>query len=210
MDRSKKRATSDEPIFLDSRLFDDLVKRIDRITWPYKTSLKNLQTTRDKALFALLILTGLRISEAIALKRKQFREYKTHIELANVHTLKRGLLRKRILLPRTGRLGQLTYYVQDWLDQVPEQPENYIFASSSLTAFNFNTHINRHRAYQTIALSGLFPHYARAVCETVYVKLVFKNDAYKLKEFMGLKRLESTSSYVAGSWQENEKEIFKI
>jgi len=41
----------------------------------------------------------------------------------------------------------------------------------------------------------------QGVCENIYGKLIFNNDAWKLKEFMGLKRLDSTTPYVKGSWK---------
>jgi hypothetical protein len=39
-------------------------------------------------------------------------------------------------------------------------------------------------------------HWFRGVSETLYGKVVFKNDRYKLAKFMGLKGLDSTLSYV--------------
>jgi integrase len=206
----RKRATSQEPIFLDAKLFVDLADLINKIDWPYKGPLKEDLVRRDKALFAFMVLTGCRVSEALNIKAKQFRIYPLHIEIANIVTLKRGLIRKRIILPKKGSFKGLTLTVQDWLTSVDWEPDFFIFPRANTKWFAFKHHINRHRAYQVISLSGKFPHWARAVYETIYARSIFKNNAYKLKEFMGLKWLESTSPYVQGSWEENEKEIYKL
>ena len=206
-----KRATKDEPIFLDANLFKDLENLAEKIEWPYTSDLKEALTARDRALWAFLILSGCRASEAIQLKRKQFRVYPNRIEAANITTLKNGLVRSKIIMPKTGNFKNLTLYFQAWLDLVPDESDAYIFGRGLANGkLNFKHHISRQTVYFRIALNGKFPHWARAVCETVYARRVFKNDAYKLKEFMGLKRLESTAPYVQGSWQENENNIYKI
>ena len=59
-------------------------------------------------------------------------------------------------------------------------------------------------------MTDRFPHWFRSVCETIYGRLIFNSDAWKLKEFMGLRRLDSTTPYVQGSWEEDEEKIFKL
>lgn len=208
-DRTLKRATREEPIFLDAQLYQDLMKYTERIIWPYKSEIAPDLIKRDQALFAFLLLTGLRISEALQVKRKQLRIYDNRIEAANIQTLKRGLTRTKIILPKKGSLKDLTEVFEEWLLNV-EEPEYYIFPTAHGSKLNFKKPIPRNRAYQVIALTDKFPHWARAVCETIYGRLIFKNDAWKLKEFMGLKRLDSTAAYVSGSWEDNEKDVFKI
>jgi hypothetical protein len=41
------------------------------------------------------------------------------------------------------------------------------------------------------------------VAETYIGKIVFRNDPYKLKEFMGLRRIESVFPYVGEPWKQN-------
>lgn len=209
MNRHLKRATSEEPIFLDERLYNDLEGLIKKIVWPYRTEAAPECVKRDKALFAFLLLTGLRISEALQVKQKQIRIYPNRIEAANIKTIKRGLMRNKIILPKVGGLKGLTYTFETWIITV-EDPEAFIFPRLAGAEFDFKRPINRHRAYQVIALTGKFPHWARAVCETIYGRRIFKNDAWKLKQFMGLKRLDSTATYVSGSWEENEKDVYKL
>ena len=209
LDRTLKRATRDEPIFLDAQLYQELEDLVKKITWNYQSNLKLTLQTRDRALFSFLLLTGLRISEALQVKRKQLRIYENRIEAAHLHTVKRGNIRVKVILPKKGALKGLTEIFECWLTQV-KGPESFIFPSGHGSVLNFNKPIDRVRAYQVISLTGKFPHWARAVCETIYGRLIFNNDAWKLKEFMGLKRLDSTAAYVSGSWEESEKNVFKL
>lgn len=204
-----KRATTDEPIYLDAKFFEELRALILKIKWPYKSQLADKLTLRDRALVAFLILTGLRISEAIQVKRKQIREYENRVEVLNLKTLKHNNLRARVMFPKIGAFKPFTFIFLDWLKEV-QDPEAFLFPRWTPAGFKYDKAINRHRAYQTVALTGKFPHWFRAVCETVYGKKIFKNDAWKLKQFMGLRTLEATSYYVQGSWEENEKDVFKL
>jgi len=213
LNKKPKRATRDEPIFLDAQLYPELEGLIKLIKWPYKSTLGPAIVTRDRGLFAFLLLTGLRISEALAIQRKQLRIYENRIEAVNIETVKRGNVRTKIIMPKIGSLKGLTYFFESWLINV-EGPEDFIFptATGSISNFNFNFNrpMGRVRAYQIIQATGKFPHWARAVCETIYGRKVFLNDAWKLKEFMGLKRLDSTAAYVSGSWEDNEKNVFRL
>jgi hypothetical protein len=58
--------------------------------------------------------------------------------------------------------------------------------------------------------TGKFPHWFRAACKNIYGKKVFQNNAYKLKDFMGLVNLASTDPYVQAIWQEDKERIFKL
>jgi integrase len=207
-----KRKVSDVPIFLDSRLWDDLATTINLRGWDYKTNMV-LFKLRDRALICILILTGCRISEALQLKKLQFRVYEDEIVLANVGTVKRGLMRNKIVLPKKGKLSVFTLAFEEWLLNIPRD-DCYVFPrATSLRGgtFLWDKPLSAKRAYWIIKTgTGKFPHWFRAVCETVYGRLVFKSDAWKLKEFMGLKRLDSTSPYVKGTWEDNLDEIYKL
>lgn len=208
-----RRATADEPIFLDAKFFSELDGLIKKIDWPYKSKFAGALVKRDRALFAFIILTGVRASEAIEIRLKQIRPYPGYIEVANIKTIKRGLLRSRVIMPKIGALKVLTLYVEAWLREIEVDgpgEDAYLFPRLAPDGFNYEAHINRHRVYQVIQATGKFPHWGRAVCETLYGKKIFKGDAWKLKQFMGLKRLDSTSPYVQGTWQENEKDVYRL
>ena len=207
----RKRSVSDVPIFLDDRLWKELQSIIEMPGWEYKTR-KELFQLRDRALMCLLILSGLRISEAIRLKKMQFRIYVDRILLLNVKTVKNGLMRPKIVLPKKGNLSFFTKVFEDWLVKVPND-ESYVFprGTSLRSRFLWDRPLSTKRAFWIIkTTTEKFPHWFRAVCENIYGKLIFKNDAWKLKDFMGLKRLDSTTPYVKGSWEDDENKIFSV
>jgi hypothetical protein len=216
---NKKRSTSDEPIIIDTstpqaekettrQLIANLDILINKMAWDYKTN-KLLLQTRDKAIFALTILAGTRISECLRLKKKQTLISLQKILLVNVETLKHGNLRDEIDLPKIGALAVLTNYVEDWLKYVPDN-EAYIFprgTNSEAKPFLWNQPLSRKRAFWIIKTqTKMFPHWGRAVCETIYGKVIFK-DSYDLMQFMGLKRLDSTTPYVQSNWKNKRKRV---
>jgi hypothetical protein len=208
MDRVKKRAVKDVPIFAD-RIFEDLNELMRGMkTWPYKTQPDYL-TLRDKALFCALLLIGPRASET-KLKKKQFLVKPNEVIVLNVETVKHGDLRKEIILPRSGSLSIYTDILVDWLQHVPEA-EAYVFApADAYSHFRWDTPLDRKRIWQIIKeATGLFPHWFRGVHETIYGRLVFRNDAWKLKDHMGLKRLDSTAPYVRGEMEAQDKQRLK-
>jgi integrase len=208
----KKRKVSDVPIFLDARLWDELHTIIELDGWPYKTNTEQLRL-RDRGLICLLVLIGQRISEALRLKKLQFRIYEREIVLANAQTMKRGLMRVKIILPKRGELATFTRVFEEWLLNVPKD-DAYVFPKATSLrggSFLWDKPLSSKRAFWIIKKTTVeLPHWFRAACETVYGRLVFKSDAWKLKEFMGLRRLDSTAPYVKGSWEENEKEIYEL
>jgi integrase len=211
MKRTKhdKRATSEEPIFIDEQLYHDLSKLINKLTWDYSAKTPEVLQQRDKALFALLIVAGTRASEAIILKKKQFRVYPNRIEIAQVETEKHGLLRKRVIMPLEGSLSEITKVFLEWFMTLPDEPEAYVFPRCRIYHIDYKNHISRVRVYQIISRSGMFPHWARAVCANIWAS-VFGKDAWKLKNYMGWKRLESSSPYIQSNWEEDENKIYKV
>jgi len=206
---TKKRSVQDVPIFLDSRLFVELQSLVELKGWPYKTQ-RELYWMRDNALICFLILTGLRVSEALMVHRNQLRVYSDRIILRSARTLKGGLTREKVTLPKQGNLAYFTRVFEKWLNRV-EGEDSYVFPSGGYNGFRWNRKLSRYRAHRIVKdKTGKFPHWFRGVCETIYGRLVFKSDAWKLKQFMGLKRLDSTSPYVKGSWEEDEHRIFEV
>lgn len=201
----KKRKVSDEPIILDSlfsMLQDFMLK-----SWPYKVNMRNL-ILRDKALMCFLLLSGCRVSEALRLKRKQFFIYDDRIEVLKVETLKKGNTRDKIVFPLYSKLEPFTLIVLEWLETI-EEKDYYVFPPCSPNGhLRFNTHLSRYRAHTIIKHNTeMFPHWFRGVCETIYGKLVFKNDVWKLAQFMGLKTIESTLPYVSKTWEADLKNL---
>lgn len=91
------------------------------------------------------------------------------------------------------------------------KPECYVFPSGTPQGFSWDRKLKYERAHQIVkTTTGKFLHWFRSIYETIYGRLVFKKDAWKLKEFMSLKTFEFTNPYVGGSWEENEREIFNL
>ena len=208
--KSIKRKVKDEPIILDSEFYPHLETLLNNVNWPYKVNKDQLQQ-RDKALVAFFICTGIRNSEHQTIKRKQTRIYKTHILLVNVQPLKHGILREEIIFPKKGSLAPFTFIFEAWLKQVPSENSVLFPAASATGVLNWSKPLSRQRIHWIIKTqTGMFPHWFRGVCESIYGKQVFKNDAWALKDFMGLVNLESTSPYVSGNWKQHEKNIYTI
>lgn len=205
-----KRRVKDEPIILDEYLLPKLLQTINKVQWNYKTNKQQLQQ-RDQALTAFLLLTGIRNSEHQTIKKKQTRNYKTHILIVNIQPLKRGKLREEIILPKTGGLAPFTQIFEQWLTQIPHD-ENIIFPSANPQGqLNWNQPLSRQRTHWIIkTTTGMFPHWFRGVCETIYGKQIFNNDAWALKDFMGLVNLDSTSPYVSGQWSKYKQNIYDV
>lgn len=183
-----KRATKEIPIFLDEDLYRNLEDLIKSIEWPYKSEHRAKLVIRDKALVALLILTGLRISEALRLTRKQFKAYADHILLVDVETVKHGELRKKIILPMRGNLARFTRIFEALLNQIPEANGDSCIFPSAITRgiFNYERPLTRFRVHSIIRKTcDKMPHWFRAVAENIYGRKVFRNNPYKLKDFMG-------------------------
>jgi integrase len=209
-----KRSVSDVPIFLDNSLWKELYGILEQEGWEYKTNKAEFQL-RDRALISLLILTGCRISEALNLTKSQFRVYEDQIVLMNVKTKKRNFLRDKIIMPKRGHLEPFTKKVEEWLKKVPSDksfvfPHGYSFFNEG-QSYDWTRAMSSKRAFWIIkTTTGKFPHWFRAVCENIYGRLIFKNDAWKLKQFMGYRSIESTTAYVKGSWEEDEKRIYTV
>ena len=190
----KKRAVSDEPIYLTKQFFEQLYLQFTSRHYDYK-ELKQLKD-RDSALCCLLVLAGVRATEVSLLKRKQFKILENKILLLNVKTEKGGDMRPRIEFTKTGALKEFTFCFENWLRQVPSE-EAHVFPHGSSFGLSWDSSITRSRVFAIVQLkTGKFPHYLRGVHETYYGETIFEGDAWRLANHMGLKRLDSTRPYV--------------
>ena len=206
----KKRRVKDEPIILDEHFLTDLHQTITKTQYPYKVNMHQL-TQRDQALTAFFILTGVRNSETQTIKKKQTRNYQTHILIKNIQSSKNGNLRDEIILPKTGGLAPFTQLFETWLNQIPDK-ENILFPAANINGQpNWNKPLSRQRIHRIIkTTTGMFPHWFRGVCETIYGKQIFQNDIYALQEFMGIKNLNSLTPYVNSQWRKYTQNIHNV
>lgn len=208
--RTKKRKVQDEPIILDNLLLPKLAQIVQKVAWDYKVNIDQLQL-RDRALVCFYILTGIRNSEHKIIKKKQTRIYETHILIINVQPEKHGKLRPEIILPKSGGFASFTAIFQQWLEQVPDDNSILFPAANQRGQLNWSQGLSRQRVHWIIKkTTGMFPHWFRGVCETIYGKQIFQNDAWALKDFMGLVNLDSTSPYVSSQWKIHEKNVYKV
>ena len=154
----KKRSVQDEPIILDESFLPNLLQTIKKIPWPYKVNSAQLQQ-RDQALTAFFLI-GTRNSEKQTIKKKQTYNYKNHILIANVKSLKNGNLRQKIILPKTGDLAPFTQIFEIWLTQVPDENSVLFPAANAATGtLNWSKPLGRNRIHWIIkTTSGMFPH----------------------------------------------------
>jgi hypothetical protein len=155
------------------------------------------------------------------LQRKQVRVYTDRIIILNCQTVKNGDLRPEITLTKKGSFALLTQIVEKWinlLDSLGATEESYLFPSASHdrktsngAIFDLDKPLSTKRIHWIIkTTSNKFPHWFRAVNETLYGRVIFKNDPWKLKQRMGLKTIEATAPYVQGSYKEDEKTIERL
>lgn len=210
---SERRSVSDIPVDARSSSFiADLVAEIQRIEWPYtKEKTKAMLRDRDQALAAYLSLIGPRITEALKRKHKDFKVEPDRITVSDFTPGKRGDKRSGLWLPREGPRAPLTEIFYKWLMQVPDDPEAYVFPSAKpFGIISWSRRLERARAHWIMKSTiGKFPHWFRAVTETYVGKVIFRNDPYKLKKFMGVRRLDSVCPYVDSAYQQDLEDYDK-
>ena len=199
-------------------LIEKLVSIIEKTEWGYTSEFKDVLVMRDKALVAFLFLTGLRVSEVVGytkerpdsgLKLSQIRERPKKFMVYNVLTVKRGDDRE-IEIPIDGSLGQLTVYFDNWYRYLTKTGKGYyLFPSASGFGINYRKPIPKARVHQIMkTTTNYFPHWCRAVYENIYGHIIFDNNPYKLKECMGLKRMDSTEPYIQSDWKKDLDKLY--
>jgi integrase len=189
----------------------ELYEKIQTRQMPYKVEPELLQL-RDKALISLLVESGLRVSEARKIRKKQFNFSDANfIMIKDVETSKHGTTREEIPLPTKGALLPFTEIIREWLTNIPEK-ENFVIPSASGIPIGENIHWNKSLSRQRIhviikTITGKYPHYLRAMCETHYGRIFRTN--WALKDFMGLTDLRSTEPYVKTDWRDYAQRILE-
>jgi len=113
----KKRATSAISIIAYEKediepLVKELIEIIEATNWDYKPEFRDIFIMRDKALVSLLLLSGLKISEALELKFSQVRKQAKSYLLLSVVTKKCGYVRDKIVMPKDGSLCRPVMVIQ--------------------------------------------------------------------------------------------------
>lgn len=184
-----------------------LAKYLETRTLPYKTNFEMLHL-RDQALISLLLLSGLRISEALKLRLSQFdlSDAKFAI-IKDVETVKRGLPREEIPLPKEGQLSPFSEILFAWLLRV-DGVDSFVFPPASIFGIHWNRALSKQRCHVIVkAITTKYPHYFRAMCESHYGRIFRTN--WALKDFMGLTDLRSTEPYVKTDWRDYAEKMLQ-
>ena len=162
--KQKKRATSPIPIIAYEKediepLAKELIEIIEATNWDYTSEFRDLFRMRDKALVSLLLLSGLRISEALELKFSQVREQPKSFLLVSVVTKKRGYVREKIVMPKDGSLGRICIYFEKWFRYLCEQNKiEWLFPSGCAFGLIWSKNLPACRGHQIMKkTTGYFP-----------------------------------------------------
>ena len=146
--------------------------------WPYKRNVERY-LKRDRALVAILYLGGLRISEALRLKKSQFMKRNDHILVRSIKLSKsriegrpRRIEYRDARLPLNGDRSDLTKLVLDHLEALE---------GKDAKLFKFDTT----RAWQIVTslLPSFTCHWLRAFCED-YLYDVWDHDLLAVSDYV--------------------------
>jgi len=173
--------------------------------YPYAWS-RFFYQTRDRALLALLYLTGGRISEVLRLRKSQF-DFDLDPNFVVIRDMvvvkrkksivaKEGYPIREVALPLKGRLAAFTRLVIKYLELLDEDEKLFKFT--------------RQRAWQIVYyITGKWNHYFRSQAESYLGRYVFRRDPVGLAEYMGIKNVQTLREYVKTSWEDYKRELLK-
>jgi integrase len=144
--------------------------------WPYKVN-RDEYLRRDRALVALLYLCALRVSEALRLRKSQFRILEDRVEVEGIKLSKmrrKGKPRRHKFrvawLPLTGERAVFTQLVLEYLETLREDEPLFKFS--------------RQRAQQVVTrLTGKWCHYLRALGEE-YLYSKWRGDLLAIADYV--------------------------
>lgn len=146
--------------------------------WPYKRNVERY-LRRDRALVAILYLGGLRISEALRLKKSQFMKRNDHILVRSIKLSKsriegrpRRIEYRDARLPLNGDRSDLTKLVLDHLEAL-EGKDAKLFKFDSTRAWQIVTSL----------LPSFTCHWLRAFCED-YLYDVWDHDLLAVSDYV--------------------------
>ncbi len=168
--------------------------------WHYKTDLE-FHEKRDRALLALLYLTGGRVNEVLKVKKSLFdfsdrdfiiiRDFE--ISKRKARTLSReGIPKIDVALPRDGSLLNFTEIVMAY------------YRMSDEKLFKFG----RKRAWAIVNyMTGKWCHYFRSQRISDIINRIRSSDA--TSKILGIKNPQTISHYYKGTWEEYREELQK-
>lgn len=168
--------------------------------WPYKTK-QEFYEKRDKALLALIYLSGGRVNEVLRVEKKQFGFsdedfiliHEFRISKRKERTIeKEGIPRIVVPLPRTDKFKKFTDLILDYYEVAPE----HLFK------------IGRKRAWAIIKhMTGKWCHYFRSQRLSYLVNRL--RSATVASKIVGIKNPQTITHYYKGTWEEYREELKK-
>ena len=163
-----RKTLKDIPYYPEPEEIYDLIMQSEGWLYAWK---KDFYLARDRALAALLYLGGLRISEAIRIRKSQFVKKKGYVLVRAVKLSKsrvkdkpRRVQFREVQLPLKGEREKLTMIVLDYLQLIGDQARLFPF---SLEKNKYGQIVGCKRAWQIV--NALLPeftaHWLRAFCE---------------------------------------------
>jgi len=186
-----KRGVTDIAEYLELKQLINFVLNCQSI--PYVLNC-NLKALRDRALLSLFVLTGLRISEILSLRRYQFCfDMLDFIEIRNVKILKRRKepIFKDFGLPKEGTLAPLTMLV---LEHFETSKRAALFDINRTTAWRIVKH-----------MTGKWCHYFRSQ-RLSYLVNKFRSTVI-VADMQGIKSPATIAHYYKGGWKHHKEEL---
>lgn len=167
--------------------------------WPYRRRVEHHQK-RDRALLALLYLSGLRISEALRIKKSQF-DLACDPDFVVVRDVKISKRKKKTIqregqpmidvpLPKTGRFSRFTDLILDYLQVADED----VFKIGSQRAWAIVKH-----------MTGRWNHYFRSQRISWLVNRL-RSDVIAAR-IVGIKNPQTIAHYYKGEWRAHRDEL---
>jgi len=168
--------------------------------WPYKTR-RDFYHTRDLALPSLVFLSSGRINEVLRVTKDQFEEYQFDPEILLLRSFYVSKRKKgkphpfpTIPLPRVGVQGQLTRYVEDYLELL--EPDEQLFKFSRARAWAIIRHITKKPG---AVGPGYWCHWFRAQSLSYHVNLIRSTIAVAKQR--GVENPATLAHYYTGDWE---------
>jgi len=175
-------------------------------TWPYKTN-PNFYHCRDRALMAILFISGGRIHETLRLIKGQF-DFKADPDFIIIRNFYVGKRKKKTLQ----RYGQLLREVP-----LPKNPDAILYRFTKLIVDYLNLlksnddllfKFGRIRAWQIVNhCTGRWNHWFRAMSLSWFANLI--RNPYAVAQMLGIENVNTIMWYFTGTWQDYRDQLLR-
>jgi integrase len=148
--------------------------------------IKNLESSRDRALFSLIYLTASRVSEILDIRKEQIKIEGDWMIVYNLPVFKTKRKKYRNIPIKLSLDQDFADFIMAYISKFEDTEPIF--------------HINRKRVYEIAILKlGVFPHYLRHIRCSHLVKQPYNLKPYQLMAFVGWEKLQTSMNYVTTS-----------